>query len=126
MIIKGIKKILKSDIPDSPGWFEQVLYLLNAFMETTITALRNRLSFEDNLLCEVKEVSFLHGVEKEVGCGLETYGGFLILKTPNLESVNYAVDKYLVRQTKSGTFGITIFFHGAGTTEGKVKFAILG
>jgi hypothetical protein len=126
MIIKGIKKILKSDIPSAPQWFDQVLYLLNIFMDTTVTALRGNLSFQDNFLSQVKEVEFVHGVEQQVGCTLPTYGGFLVLKNPNVDSSDYGVDKWFVRQIKPGIFGVTIWFNGAGTITGNVKFAILG
>lgn len=125
-IIKGTKKILKSDIPNAADWFSPVIGILNEFLDTVIGALRGRLTFYDNFFGEIKEFEFSHGVELEVYTSIQTYGGLLILKTPNSTDTNTAIDSYLVRQIKNNMLGITINFVGAGTTSGKVKFIILG
>jgi hypothetical protein len=124
--ISGIKKLLKSDLPNSPDWFSPVISVINGFLDTVIGALRGRLTFAQNFYCEIKEFSFTHGEELEILTGLPTYSGMLILKTPNDSDTDKAVDKWLVRQIKTNTLGVTVWFSGAGTTEGKVKFLILG
>jgi len=125
-IIKGTKKILKSDIPDSPDWFSPIIGILNEFLDTVIGALRGRLTFADNVYGDIKEFEFTHAIELEVYTVMPTYGGLLILKTPNEVDPIYAVAAHKVRQIKQNTLGITINFVGAGTTAGKVKFIILG
>jgi len=126
-VIKGTRKILKSDIPDAPGWFDPIISTLNSFFDTVIGALRGRLTFRDNFYCQVKEFTFTHGVELEVLYdGIEDYKGILIVKSPEEESSDYAIANWKARRVKPNTLGVTIEFKGAGTTEGKVKFIILG
>lgn len=124
--ISGIKKILKTDIPDADDWFSPVISVLNSFLDTVIGALRGRLTFRENFHCEVKQFEFKHGVELEILTNLPNYEGVLLLKTPNKESTDYAIDEYLVRQIKTNTLGMTIWFKGAGSTAGNVRFLILG
>ena len=125
-IIKGTKKILKSDIPGAAEWFTPIISILNQFLDTVISGLRGRLTFSDNFYGETKEFEFVHGVELEIYTSIPTYAGLLILKTPNEVSANYAIASYKVRQIKNNTLGVLINFVGAGTTTGKVKFLILG
>ena len=125
-IIKGVKKILKSDLPNAPDWFTPVISILNEFLDTVIGGLRGRLTFSENFFGQIKEFEFTHGVELSVYYTLSSYGGLLILKTPDKESSDYAIDSYKVRQINKSTLGITVNFTGAGTTAGKVKFVILG
>jgi hypothetical protein len=125
-IIKGTKKILRSDIPDAPDWFSPIMSILNEFLDTVIGALRGKLTFRDNFYSEVKELEFTHGVEVIISTKMPTYEGVIILKTPNNDLAATIVVGHKVRQIKPNTLGITINFAGAGTTTGKVSFLILG
>ena len=126
-IIKGTNKILKSDIPDAPPWFDKVLSVLNSFLDTVIGALRGKLTFRDNIYCEIKEFVFVHGVEKKILFSkINQFKGLLIVSTPEEESDDYAVAAHKVRRRDPTTIGVTVYFQGAGTIEGKVKFIILG
>lgn len=125
-IIKGTKKILKSDIPDSPEWFTPIISILNEFLDTVIGALRGKLTFKDNFYSEIKEFVFTHGVEMSISTSIPTYEGVIILKTPNDDNADTVVTGYKVRQIKTDVLGITINFAGAGTTTGSVRILILG
>jgi len=50
----------------------------------------------------------------------------LILRPPDDADTAKAIDKYSARQVAAGKLGVTVYFSGAGTTTGSVKFAILG
>ena len=38
----------------------------------------------------------------------------------------YGISEWFVREIDNKTIGLTVEFAGAGTTEGKIKFIILG
>ena len=98
-IVRGVRKLLKSDFPEAPKWFDKLLYPFNQFLDSVIGALRNKLTFRDNYYCEIKEYSFVHAVELEIGHDLQEFQGVLIVKTPNT--------------TPSTTYGIKEYFNGA-------------
>lgn len=126
-IIKGTNKILKSDIPGAPPWFDKVLSVLNGFLDTVIGALRGKLTFRENMYCEIKEFTFTHGEEQKILFSkVNQYNGLLLVSTPEEESDDYAVSGLKVRRRDPKTIGVTVYFQGAGTTAGKVKFIILG
>jgi hypothetical protein len=124
--VRGIKKLLKSDLQDSPDWFDPVITVLNEFLDTVISALRKKLTFSDNFLAEYKEFTFTHGVELEIATTLSSYGGVLIVKPPNTADADQMIAAWGARQVKTKTIGVTINFVGAGTTSGKVGLYILG
>lgn len=121
-IIKGTSKILKSDIPDSPAWFDRVLSVLNGFLDTVIGALRGRLTFRDNVYCEIREFEFTDGLEKEILYSkINDVKGVIIIGTP----VD-GIDSWAWRKIKPGIIGITVVFGGFKPTTGDVKFIMLG
>ena len=127
MIVTGSKKILQSDIPGMDPWFESVLSPLNTFMTTVMTALRTKLTFRDNFLAQVKELTFVHNVEKKISyTGLNDANGILIVRTPEKDDADYSITGWRTRRISTGIIGVTISFAGAGTIEGKVKFIVLG
>ena len=125
-IIRGVRKLLKSDFPEAPKWFENLLVPLNGFMDSVIGGLRNKLTFRENFYCEVRELTFVHDVELEVGFSLNAYNGLLIIKTPEESSDNYIITGWKARVIEPGILGVKVRFAGGGTTSGTVKFIILG
>ena len=127
-VIRGVKKLLKSDFPNSPDWFSRFLSVMNQFLDTVIGGLRGKLTFRENFYCEVKEYEFTHATELEVGHNLESYKGVLIVSTPSDQAAatTYGISEWFVRVIDNKTIGITIEFAGGGTTKGDVKLIILG
>lgn len=131
-IIKGIRKLLKSDFPDAPAWFDQFIGVFNQFMDTTIGGLRNKLTFRDNFYCEVKEYTFTHATELQVGHDLNDFKGCLLIGTPeDTPATTYGISEFHFRKIDNSTVGITVEFASAtdadsATTTGTVKFIILG
>lgn len=125
-VIKGVNKILKSDLPDAPGWFDPIISTLNSFLDTVIGALRGRLTFKENFFSEYKELEFTHGVELKVATNLNSYSGMLLLKTPNVADSNLLVTGYLCRQVGAKEVGVTVNFAGGATTQGTCGILILG
>ena len=125
--IRGIKKILKSDLVGADSWFDPVISVINEFLDTVIGALRGRLTLADNFYGVYKEFNFTHGEELQILTDFSTYNGVLLVKPPNKEDGStYGVDGWNARQVKTKTIGITVYFNGAGSTTGKVGFFILG
>lgn len=127
-IVRGIRKLLKSDFKEAPAWFNKMLGPFNEFLDSVIGALRGKLTFRDNFYCEVKEFEFIHASELEIGHNLDDYKGILIVNTPSDQATatTYGISEWFVREIDNRTIGITIEFAGAGTTAGNVKFIILG
>jgi hypothetical protein len=125
-VIKGVNKILKSDLPDAPNWFDPIISTLNSFLDTVIGALRGRLTFKENFFSEYKDLEFTHGVELKVSTNLNSYSGMLILKTPNVEDINLAVSGYLCRQVGVKELGVTVNFAGGASKKGTCGILILG
>ena len=110
-----------------PAWFEKVLVPLNAFMTNVMLALRNKLTFRDNFLAQIKELTFVHAVEQKVSYkGLNDAAGILIVRTPEINDAVYAIASWRTRRVSTEILGVTINFVGEGTTSGKVKFIVLG
>lgn len=53
-----IRKILKEDLKEAPDWVERMLYPLNTFMETVFYALKNDITFSENIRSAIKTFSF--------------------------------------------------------------------
>jgi hypothetical protein len=125
-IIKGVSKILKSDLPGAPDWFDPIISTLNGFLDTVIGALRGRLTFYDNFYTEYKELDFVHGVELRVSTKMPTYSGIIIIKPPNKDDSSLSIVGWHARQTTSKEVGVTISFSGGLGKTGSVGILILG
>lgn len=126
-LIPGVRKILASDISGAPAWFEQVVGIINSFLDVTIGALRGKLTLADNMYGEIKEFMFEHGVEQQIYFSrVNSYAGLLILKTPEIDSDDVAITAWRARTVKPNTLGLKIFFQGGAGVTGVVKFIILG
>ena len=53
-----IKRISKEDLPDAPDWIEKVIYPVNLFFDSVYRALNGRLTSPENIVGQVKELSF--------------------------------------------------------------------
>jgi len=126
-VVRGVRKLLKSDFSEAPKWFEKMLSPFNQFLDSVIGALRNRLTFRENFYCEVKEYIFTHASELEVSHSLSSFTGIMIVATPSVTpATTYGISEWHTREIDNSTIGITIEFAGGGTTSGNVKFIILG
>lgn len=127
MIIKGVRKLLKSDFAEAPEWFNKMLVPFNQFLDSVIGGLRNRLTFRENFYCEVKEFEFTHGSELSISHNLNEFKGVLIVATPTeTPSTTYGISEWHVRPITNKEIGLTVEFAGGGSTSGNVKFIILG
>lgn len=65
MKIPVIKRLSREDLQekDLPKWLDQLLYPLNKFIDTTVTALSGRLTFEENFSSKVLEFELEHDTE---------------------------------------------------------------
>jgi len=59
MKIPTLKKILREDIPDAPNWVTGLIGPVNTFMEYVYQALNKNISNYDNLLCQIKEITYV-------------------------------------------------------------------
>ena len=125
-IVKGVRRILKTDFSEAPQWFEKLLVPLNEFMDSAINALRAKLTFRDNFLCDIKTIRFVHNVEQSIAHQFPALNGVLIALTPNDSSDNTIITGFKYRVVSPKVVGVKIMFQGVGTTTGDVKIIILG
>ena len=59
MKLPTIKKILREDLKDAPGWINGVIDPLNSFMETLYQALNRNVTLTENVACFVKEIVYI-------------------------------------------------------------------
>lgn len=59
MKIPVVQQIQRSDFPEAPNWISKLLYPLQFFMTTVVTALTNQLTYQDNFSCIVNTRSFV-------------------------------------------------------------------
>lgn len=125
-VVRGVRKLLMTDYPEAESWFSRLLSPLNQFLDSTISALRNGITFGDNCYCEIKELTFVHDVELLISHNLQSYSGVLIVGTPEIDNDDYIVTGFKFRRSASNQIGVKIRFAGAGTTSGTIKLIILG
>lgn len=126
MRIESINKIYRKDIPEAPSWLDKLLFPLNQFMDSVSTAMRGKLTFGDNFLCEIKEYEFEHGLEQKISYGLKSCIGVMVIKVPDSTDTSIVMSSYQVRTIDNSTLGITFNFAGGAGKKGTIKFLILG
>lgn len=53
-----LKRILREDLKDAPDWIERLLYPINTFFDAVFQALKKNITFDDNIACQLRDVSF--------------------------------------------------------------------
>lgn len=53
-----IKRISKEDLADAPDWVEKIIYPVNLFFDSVYRALNGRLTLPENIVGQIKEISF--------------------------------------------------------------------
>lgn len=52
------KKILREDVKEAPEWIDRIIVPVNSFFETVFNGLSRRLTFEENIASQIKEIDF--------------------------------------------------------------------
>lgn len=58
MRLPVVKKILKEDLKGSPEWVNPIIDAFNSFAETIYQALNKNITFDENVRCFYKELSY--------------------------------------------------------------------
>jgi len=53
-----IKRIMREDIKEAPGWIEKVIYPVNLFMDAVYSSLNKNLTFSENITSQTKTLTF--------------------------------------------------------------------
>lgn len=61
MKIPVTQQLQRTDFPEAPGWISKLLYPLQLFMTTIVTALTNQLTLQDNMSCVVSSTTLTAG-----------------------------------------------------------------
>lgn len=65
------KRIMREDLQDAPSWIDRLLFPLNSFMESVYYALNKNITFNENIACQIREITFTtpstYGVGSPVG-----------------------------------------------------------
>lgn len=58
MKLPQTKKILREDVKDAPAWINGILGPVNSFMENVYQALNRNITFQENVGCFVKDITY--------------------------------------------------------------------
>ncbi len=58
MKLPQTKKILREDLKDAPDWIRGVIEPINSFMENVYQALNKSITYQENLRCFIKEITY--------------------------------------------------------------------
>lgn len=61
MKIPITQQIQRTDFPEAPDWISKLLYPLQLFMTTVVSALTNQLTYQDNFSCAINQLTFVAG-----------------------------------------------------------------
>ena len=119
MRIGALKTIVREELAkygELPKWIEPFLQTINQFIGPVGQALKGNLTFEDNFLCVVKQLTFTSGSEQAINpaSNLRVSGVFWI------DTNGVAVDKFNWSRKSDGTIGVTFTFDGASEAICKV------
>lgn len=56
-----ISKFRREDFPDAPSWIDRMFFILNQFMDSIYAGLKNNITFQDNIACQIKPLTFSVG-----------------------------------------------------------------
>lgn len=122
MRLDVIRRIDKGDLQRSgeelPKWLDALITPINLFIENVVNALRGRLTFADNFLCNVRTLTFTSGTELEINPRktdssqtLRAIGVFPIY----CSSGN--IDKFGWTQKNNGNIGVTVTSDAGGSID---------
>lgn len=118
--LKTIQKDELSKFGQLPDWINPLMQPLNNFISSVGSAIRGKLTFEDNFQCIVKTLEITSGVSQKINPNsslrvvgiIPTSGGGLI------------IDKFGWVQNADGTINVTINFV-TGTSAKNCKIILL-
>ena len=112
-MIPQLKRLLGSDIPEAPAWMNTVLGTVNKFMQDTYSILKKQITFQDNIRCEIKELSLVAPIAISVPTSLANPIGVLLL---SVEGTDFIVEPVLKWSNAQGAVKIDSI---SGLTSGK-------
>jgi len=59
MKLPNVQKILREDVKEAPSWLGSMLDPINNFMQIIYQALSKNISLQDNIACQVKELTYI-------------------------------------------------------------------
>ncbi|SRR5216684_116411 len=54
-----LQQLQRTDFPEAPSWISKLLYPIQLFMTTVISALTNQLTYQDNFSCAINQLTFV-------------------------------------------------------------------
>lgn len=116
------RRITREDLRsgDLPGWIDQLLVPLNQFITTMVTAMTNRLTFEENFSANVLTFKLAHNTELEIN---PQSGRLRVIGILPSYSGGSILTGFGWEQKTNGKVGLTATFSDSGTHV--CKFIVL-
>jgi len=125
--IKGVSRLVANEYPEAMPWIARLLSPLNESLGSMFLAMTRNITFADNIYCSIRELDFTHNVESNpIAHGLKSYLGCQIIGTSESTDDNQILTGFRIRRIDNESIAIKVLFNGGGTTQGKVKFIVLG
>lgn len=61
------QRLRREEFPEAPSWIERLIIPLNLFIEAVYSALNRNLTLQDNLACQIKELTFTTPADYDSG-----------------------------------------------------------
>lgn len=125
MILGVIKRISKDDLSKAgqlPPWIDALLSPLNDFIEKVGLSLQNRLTFKNNMLGKVIEITFADSVAQEVNPYPGERGSLQIAGVTPMSTGGVFLDSFKWVKLNNGNISVTVRLTGA--TAAKIKLHI--
>lgn len=104
---------------------KDALTYLSEFVEVTVRALRNGLTFQDNFAATLRNVSLVSGTETVVLPNTEKRRVTMIMVRQVIDDTNYIVSGFGWRYNAAGDVVVTADFKGTPLSPVSVQLAIL-
>lgn len=122
MILPVIRRLLKEDLQraggeELPKWIDALLTPINEFIDRVTLALRNNLTFKDNMAGRLQTIEFTHGQEIVIQNSLRgAISGVVVLGCDPVANVPVRIDNWSWRPTGSSSIGLLFDFCTLQTT----------
>lgn len=60
------QQLTRQDFPEAPNWLAKLLYPLQLFQSTIVSALTSQLTLQDNVSCRINDLTFVAGATPEL------------------------------------------------------------
>lgn len=131
-LLPPLRRFMSEDFPDAPSWLPRFFYPLNRFMGAVYSALNQGLTFNNNMIAQIKTLSITAGSSSPVTQFTWSFStspvGCLVISTTDISSTPAVVTNAVTIDWGYGS-GVVTINNITGLTAGKtysITFLVIG